>query len=1335
MSSTEKTVAQLFPPKIHLQTKPIVGADIGVPLHAVIIYPPELVFKRAQLHIDPPLSGTVEEGDNVRLYATLDPALVGTVTDAEFADSTAAPLLLDATTIQKDVNAPIRMYLKESQFLYDVVVYLFYTITRVGENVGVSTSISYIWNRIRPGMKDDVTVPGGHAKLKLLLPDAIKDGIGPDFVTARVAVQYPYCRAYDRISFMCNGKILEINVGPTEAPEPPDHGSETPTTIYFDVDRAFLELAKQQDKKMAFLFTVYDQLNNSADPDAQWSPPQIVDEDLDGTRFAKPILREQLNDPSDTPEINLGKLKDQPLKIVIVPTDPRFKAGHRVTTFYTATHPDHPDVVDERTGTVVVDEFGQKQLVVIEVPNEKVIIAGSTVKVFYEVREPDKGDGSPGDLVGKSNTTVAQVVGVHLELKAPGVLQAKDTTLAPTDALDSLTVVADYAQQPDDFLSIEWKADPDIHPEGSIVTTPRPVSEIGLRVDIPPRLMAFCLGNKARVRYFITRNGEQLSSETLTLNVLDLPQSALIAPRLKEADDDGEGTELKLTNVTPEGKMWCPGFPLIAEGQYVWLLFKGTNADGSPYEKYIWAAPFAFVNEQWVKDGFFEAFAPYGDLIGLMPGRPLTMVMFIAFGKSQDLALAKRFMERTYTVSAVEDVAPTIDLIVATDNGEEIAEGATTVKTAVTLSGTGAKGQKVEVFDNGKSIDTPLVDGAGEWTLPVSGLALTLHKFTVAQIGSEERSEERTLTVTELVTPTLTSVKDSNDVEVPDGTYTVSTSLTVSGKASKGQEVEIFEGTAADVEPKGKALADLVTGDWQRTISVALGPRRLFARSLYHSGEVDSEARSFTVTADVAPTIDLIVSTDNGEEISEGATTVKTAVTLSGTGAKGQKVEVFDNGKSLDTPLVDSAGEWTLPVSALALSLHKFTVARIGSEERSEERTLTVTELVTPTLTSVKDSNDVEVPDGTYTVSTSLTVSGKASKGQEVEIFEGTASDVEPKGKAVADLVTGDWQRPISVDLGARRLFARSLYHSGEVDSEARSFTVTADVAPTIDSVKGSPSGVEIPEGGSTSDTSVTVTGKAANGLKVNVLDGASSIADPITNRENGVWTVTATFGVGSHELTAEALYGSGQKSAVRKFNVVAALTIDQSVMNLDAVKYVQSYGWGTKEVPGNVLTRQAKGGNPPYSYQSDNPAVASVTAGKVSGLKNGTTTIRVRDASGASVSFSVNVKNVYRITKGSTTYSGEAGSIAAQQWIRSQGGLDLLHIYLNAATLNANFTNVLGDLLEGIQLGSPLASWMYTYHPYMSAYESSYVSWSNGISIHTGVLVSPFRALFVVPT
>lgn len=742
MNTGKNSVLQLFPPKIDLQTRDIIGALIGVPLHAIIIYPPELVFKRARVSIDPPLAGTVEEHDDVRLWATLDPARVGPVAVAGLPGSTRAPWLLDATTIT-DVNAPIEMHTKESQFLIDVVVYMFYTIERNSQNLGTSPPLSYIYNRIRPGMKDDLTVPGGHSELKLLLPDEIKNGVGPGFTTAKVAVQYPYARAYDRISFMCNGKILEVTVSPTEAPEPPDHGSETPTTVYFDVDRAFLKLAQREDQTLAFLFTVYDQLNNSADPDAQWSPPQIVDEDLDGKRLAKPLLREQLNDPGDTPEIDLGKLLDKPLLTIIVPTDIRFVTGYKVTTFYTATHPDHPDVFDEQSRTVMEDEFGQKQLIVIEVPNHKVSIPGRTVSVFHELRKPDNTDGSPGALVGISNTATALVVGTALELKPPSVLQATGSTLAPLSALTRLTVVVPAGTTlPTDLLNVIWTAAPGTHAEGSYTSTPRPIGEIGLNIDIPPALLAFCLGASVTVSYSLIRGGNPVPSQTFTLNVQDLPQTALIAPRLKEAANGGEGAELNLLELTAEGKMWCPGAPLLAERQPVWMLFKGTNANDTPYERYFWDGSFAYVNAAWVRDGFFEATAPYQDLKGLKDGSSLTVEMFVGFGKSQDIGLAKRFLVRSYSVRAVEDVAPTITSVIGYPSGVDIPQNSSTEDTAVTLNGTAAKGQKVEIYDSTLPKGRADVDElTGKWTYPVLSLSATEHSFAAkALYGTEQVS-------------------------------------------------------------------------------------------------------------------------------------------------------------------------------------------------------------------------------------------------------------------------------------------------------------------------------------------------------------------------------------------------------------------------------------------------------------------------------------------------------------------------------------------------------------------------------------------------------------------
>uniref|UniRef100_UPI000A1EE1E0 Ig-like domain-containing protein n=2 Tax=unclassified Pseudomonas TaxID=196821 RepID=UPI000A1EE1E0 len=103
--------------------------------------------------------------------------------------------------------------------------------------------------------------------------------------------------------------------------------------------------------------------------------------------------------------------------------------------------------------------------------------------------------------------------------------------------------------------------------------------------------------------------------------------------------------------------------------------------------------------------------------------------------------------------------------------------------------------------------------------------------------------------------------------------------------------------------------------------------------------------------------------------------------------------------------------------------------------------------LVVPTLTNVLDANNVEVPEGTYTVSTTLTLKGTASKGLQVEVYDGNGSTAVSKGKATADATTGRWELKISVPVGARRLYAKSLYHSTATYSNVRLLTVTSPMS------------------------------------------------------------------------------------------------------------------------------------------------------------------------------------------------------------------------------------------------------------------------------------------------
>ncbi|PZW88509.1 YVTN family beta-propeller protein, partial [Pseudomonas sp. 478] len=121
--------------------------------------------------------------------------------------------------------------------------------------------------------------------------------------------------------------------------------------------------------------------------------------------------------------------------------------------------------------------------------------------------------------------------------------------------------------------------------------------------------------------------------------------------------------------------------------------------------------------------------------------------------------------------------------------------------------------------------------------------------------------------------------------------------------------------------------------------------------------------------------------------------------------------------------------------------------------------------------------------------------------------------------------------------------FDGSTDESTAVTFPVRPYTIkaVAIVAPTLDSVKGSPSGEEIPDNGYTVETAVTLSGTATKGLEVEVFDSATSKGEATADKSTGVWTkLVSGLSETVHHFKAKALYGSGVESAVRTFTVEA---------------------------------------------------------------------------------------------------------------------------------------------------------------------------------------------------
>ncbi|SFW98342.1 hypothetical protein [Pseudomonas sp. NFACC47-1] len=609
-------------PDLPRATRPVVGGDFGVPKH---IYDQEPAG--CKVLVLPYTNQTGGENVSINLNGE---------TNIDNRDT----LGIDDT---------VELYIPNGKLRPGMVNRLTYTVRRLSGIPETSDPpVEILYNEFRPGLFDRTPGDGAHSELELILPDEIKNGVGPGFTRATVCVSYPYCRAHDRIWLNCNGKPKYHTVPDTEAPSPPDPGSPTPTTICFDVTSADLG---DDHAQFMFSFTVTDQLGNSPDLNSPWSAVQTVDVDQAGLRLPVPIPREIASDTADDPGIiDLEKLGTNPLLLIVLTSDPRFLPGDTIEATYVAKVVGQPEVTHSETGTVETDGFGQKQACVLEIPNDKVI-SGSTVQASYKLFRGTT-------LVGTSKTAHATVIGAAQNLLPPSVKEANGPILNPVQAKDALHIVvpANAALLPDDKLKVTWTGAAGTPAGGSHTSGEWPIRD-GWEVPIPNSVVAFNLGKSVTVTYTVIQNGvESPPSDPFVLNVQALSQDDLLVarPRILQAANNGEGAELDVATFTGNATVRIDAWPLIAQGQYVWLRLKGKNNDGTDYERVLWSSALGSrVSASWVSDGFATNTVPFTELQGLRNGSTLTVEFKATLNQSAEEGLADTFPLRTYTVTVM----------------------------------------------------------------------------------------------------------------------------------------------------------------------------------------------------------------------------------------------------------------------------------------------------------------------------------------------------------------------------------------------------------------------------------------------------------------------------------------------------------------------------------------------------------------------------------------------------------------------------------------------------------------------------------------------------------
>ncbi|QHF49643.1 hypothetical protein [Pseudomonas sp. S49] len=1203
------------------------------------------------------------------------------------------------TVLKDEVGTQLRMFVP-SRHMVDGQFAVSYVVKPLGGTDQPSEVMQVLVKLTRPGGHDE-NGDGGHSKLIMIIPQDILDG-GIDKEIAEKGVKisigkadgtppYPYAAAGDicRVSW---GGIFVLSEPLTQ------EQAEGKTPIIVKIEKDFITDAGDAEfPGVAVVFEVYDKVFNRSE---DWSPEQRVVVAVDATRLIAPLLKETLNNVLD-----VDQLGDADGTVQIIATDTtNFKIGDIPFIKIKGTPVEGAPIDLEVEGAALTSV---PSIIEIKAPNAVLRqLAKSQITLSYRLK---KADGSK-DL--KSKSQFIRAIGEVQRLAAPIMLDEDSGALDPTLAQVRLEIPFDKSFAEGQVLKIFMLGTtPGLKPylpdlPLRLITRNDIVAAKPLLYNIDGKHLAPVNGGTAEFYY------QQLIADAVlaTLN----PFEATRAIRESIHTDILQVGEPRLELPEPVVAGVVDGvvdgvLPADTAGTTLTVPYTETVKGDEVFMFWIGSITGEYPDSIKLNEFTAGKEVPFNIPAEVIKGNEGGTV--IARYEIKRAAGGTSYAEPLeFSVGvALENPLPLPQMPEATGNGASVTlaplDAQAGARVVVAYTGMNEKHNIKLTMAGTPGVGSPdipakqgVASGSVEFLIPATAIAANIGNETKTFTLSYEVTAGQTtpsLPLTVSVTPLPATELDKISIEQADGTVLDLTKVTLGATILAGVWAFIAANHRVGLNLKGTknngdAFHHVVwpwpssyvnqnwfnSGQYTHTLAynaikdLADGSRLElhFKAALTLSREeaeaIDAPVKVYTIRAieDVTPSITLVTGSPSGDEVIEGAIIVETAVTLTGSAAKGQKVSVLDGTTSKGEPTADSAtGIWTLAVTGLSVAPHSFTArALYGSGASSAARTLIVTAVVVPTLSNVWDASNVEVLEGTTTVSTELTLKGTASLGQQINIRDGTGSGSATRGTATANGTTGIWELPITVPLGARRLYAEACYPSNPLYSNVRNLTVAADSAPTITSVKGSPSDVEIPQGGSTVETAVTLSGVAAKGQKVEIFDGTASKGQANADATIGDWTLLADgLAVAVHSFTAKALYGSGVVSAARTLTVAPPFVIDTSTLVLSGrCLSIDGTGlnWPRTEIDpvGTFAIRHPTSGAPPYTFRSESSATASVDSkGCVRSEWNGNTRIIVTDSLNRSGSFEVKVSNVFK-PRVNTTGLSDRG---AYNWRVSVGG------------------------------------------------------------------------------
>lgn len=486
-----------------------------------------------------------------------------------------------------------------------------------------------------------------------------------------------------------------------------------------------------------------------------------------------------------------------------------------------------------------------------------------------------------------------------------------------------------------------------------------------------------------------------------------------------------------------------------------------------------------------------------------------------------------------------------------------LTSGQTTNDNQPPLTGTGAVGDTISIYNNGVLLDSVVIGNTGTWSYTTPVLAEGNHVLTIRETdpaGNQSGPSAGFTVVVDSVsaTPVITNVTDNVGnaaTTVVSGELTNDATPPLTGTADANSVVTIFDG--------GTQIAVVTadnTGTWTFTPDTALGEgsHSFTVRATDPLGNVSAVSAPWSVvidlTAPTVPTLDNVNDDVSGGvqgNLTSGQVTNDSTPTISGTGLAGSTIHIMNNGTQIGTATVDVNGNWsftpTTPLGDGSYALRAYATDAAGNASANSSVfafTVDTAAPGVPVVTSVVD--DIGPVTGTLTSGNSTndarpTFSGTGEVGSTVHVLV----DGNEIGTAVVN-AQGNWSFTPGSDLaeGPHAITFNATDAAGNTGATTAPFNLTVDtgvpLAPVISTAGDNVGSIQTPlsSGQSTDDTTPTLNGTATANATVTVYENGQPIGT-VQADGTGAWSFTpsAPLGNGSHTWTATVTDAAGNVS------------------------------------------------------------------------------------------------------------------------------------------------------------------------------------------------------------